>query len=145
MAGRPSKYNSKYHPLIAESLAKLGLVAEDIAAKMGISKRTLHNWQARYPEFAEALEAGREYPDEQVERAIFLRATGYEAPETKVFLHNGEIVTRDIIKHHPPDPTSMIFWLKNRRPDRWRDKQEVHTTSDTIEIGLPPKEYPDEG
>ena len=27
----------------------------------------------------------------------------------------------------PPDTTAQIFWLKNRRPDKWRDKQKDDT------------------
>ena len=30
-----------------------------------------------------------------------------------------------IKKSLPPDGTAQIFWLKNRNPKRWRDKQEV--------------------
>ena len=52
------------------------------------------------------------------------RATGYEHPEDDIKAVNGEIVITPTIKRYPPDPTSMIFWLKNRQPKLWRDKPE---------------------
>ena len=63
-------------------------------------------------------------PDKQVERALFERACGYKHPEDKIFCHEGEITIQPTIKHYPPDPVSMIFWLKNRQKDKWRDKVE---------------------
>ena len=28
-------------------------------------------------------------------------------------------------ERYPPDTTAAIFWLKNRRPDLWRDKHRI--------------------
>lgn len=35
------------------------------------------------------------------------------------------VVTKEVTKEVLPDTTAQIFWLKNRRPDRWRDKQDI--------------------
>ena len=59
---------------------------------------------------------------------LFHRATGYEHPEDDIKSVNGEIVITPTVKHYPPDTTAAIFWLKNRRPDLWRDKVESALT-----------------
>ena len=47
---------------------------------------------------------------------------------------SGEIVQTQIRKYYPPDTTAGIFWLKNRKPAEWRDKQEVeHSGNVTIQ------------
>ena len=65
------------------------------------------------------------------------RALGYSYVETTreslpVFdPTTGEItgyklqVTKEVTKEVQPDTTAQIFWLKNRKPDAWRDKQNV--------------------
>jgi hypothetical protein len=40
----------------------------------------------------------------------------------------GAVVETPYTEHYPPDATSMIFWLKNRKPEQWRDKQDVDVT-----------------
>ena len=41
-------------------------------------------------------------------------------PKTK------EVLAERKVKEVVPDTTAQIFWLKNRKPDKWRDKQEVN-------------------
>ena len=68
-----------------------------------------------------AIKAGKEASDARVERSLYQRANGYSHPAVKAFMtRDGKIVEHHYIEHYPPDPTSMIWWLKNRRPDRWR-------------------------
>lgn len=35
------------------------------------------------------------------------------------------VLAEERVKEIAPDVTAQIFWLKNRRPDKWRDKQEI--------------------
>lgn len=125
--GRKTLYNKKFHPKWVKSLAIRGLTDKQISKELEISEMTLNNWKHKYSEFFEALKQGKEEPDDKVEQALFERATGYEHPEDKFFFNSktGKVVVQPTIKHYPPDPVSMIFWLKNRRSDRWRDKQEI--------------------
>ena len=131
--GRPSKKNTILLKQIKE-LATFGLTDEQIAAFCEIAVSTLYEYKKKWPEFSEALKAGKEISDGQVIKSLYQRATGYEHPELKVFCDKGRIVTAKVIKHYPPDATSMIFWLKNRRPDEWRDKQE-HSIPELESIG----------
>lgn len=120
--GRPSKYDPAFHPAWAEKLAKLGATDEDVASAFDISVATLYNWRNEHPPFLEALKVGKVMADAEVASKLFHRATGYEHPDVDVKVVNGEIVVTDLVKHYPPDTTAAIFWLKNRRPDLWRDR-----------------------
>lgn len=116
-----------------EDWARQGLTDEQIAEKMGISTTTLYTWKNKYAEISEALKKGKDIVDIQVENALLKRALGYSYIETKTKKENGEVIEEMIItKEVPPDPTSAIFWLKNRRPEQWREKREVIVEDQTI-------------
>jgi len=91
--------------------------------------RYVNLWKKEHPQFSESLNKGKEEPDDQVERSLFERATGYVNKDAvKIFMpaNAEEPVYAPYEEHVAPDVTAQIFWLKNRRPDRWRDRQE-HT------------------
>ena len=107
--------------------ARDGLINKEIAARLGISEATLYDWKNKYPEFSEALKEGKEDADYRVENSLFSRAVGYEYEEVEeTFNIRGELVRRKICKKTVlPDVTAQIFWLKNRRPESWKDRQEL--------------------
>jgi hypothetical protein len=37
-------------------------------------------------------------------------------------LREGEVIRVPIRKHVPPDTGACMNWLKNRMPDKWRDR-----------------------
>lgn len=90
--------------ILLEGWARDGLTDEQIAAHCGCSCSTLYEWKKRYPEFAEALKKGKEVVDYEVENALLAAAMS-------------------------GNTTAQIFWLKNRRPDRWRDKPDTSRAS----------------
>ena len=108
-----------------EAWARDGLTDEQIAANAGIATATLYDWKKRHPEVSEALKKGKEVVDVQVENALLKRALGYTYTETKKERTAEGVRTTTTIKEVVPDTTAQIFWLKNRRPDRWRDKQDI--------------------
>ena len=61
------------------------------------------------------------------------RAIGYDFQETRVEKSDKD-GTKIIqtLKHIPADTTAQIFWLKNTRPDKWRDKPEIPGDSDML-------------
>lgn len=129
----PGKY---YDWITEEGLLKIegwardGLTDEQIAHNMGISPSTLYEWKKKYPEILEALKKGKEVVDREVENALLKRALGYEYEEVKQIIEkdeNGKDRKRveKITKHVPPDTGAQIFWLKNRKPNEWRDKRDV--------------------
>lgn len=126
--------------LLIEGWARDGLTDEQIAGNMGVSRSTLNSWKDRYPDILDALKKGKEIVDRQVENALLKRALGYEYEEIKEKYEFGELSERTITKKQvAPDTTAQIFWLKNRKPKDWRDKQE--RLDDTMEDNDMVKQY----
>ena len=111
---------------LLEGWARDGLTDEQIAGNIGINTSTLYDWKNKFSEISEALKKGKEVVDIQVENALLKRALGYDFQETRVEKSDKD-GTKIIqtLKHIPADTTAQIFWLKNRRPDLWRDKQNI--------------------
>ena len=106
-----------------KSLADGGETMKAIATHIGISVRTLERWRAKYPEIDKAL-IGRNISDgERVEKALLRRAVGYTQTEiTRQKGKDGKLeIVKTVEKQVMPSTTAQIFWLKNRRPDKWRD------------------------
>lgn len=132
---RPSKYETHVQPklLLIEAWARDGLTLDQIADNLGIAKSTLCDYQNNYSDLSDALKNGREVIDVMVENALLKSAMGYEYEEVTTEytdLKSGENVypaevTKRVVKHAAPNTTALIFWLKNRKPKQWRDKQEI--------------------
>lgn len=90
--------------ILLQGWARDGLIDEQIAHNMGIRRTTLYDWKNKYPDINDALKKGKEIVDYEVENALLKRAK-------------------------QGDVTAQIFWLKNRRPEKWRDK--VQFTDET--------------
>lgn len=124
-----------------EGWARDGLTDKQIAHNIGIKTATLYDWKNKFPEFSDALKRGKEVVDIMVENALLKRALGYEYTETTKEpvkdLETGKFelkVTKEVKKQVVPDTTAQIFWLKNRRPDKWRDKPAYEDTSETEKL-----------
>lgn len=122
-----SKYKPEYDEL-AYNYCLLGAKDTQLADFFNVCEKTINTWKKQHPTFLQSLKKGKEVADAEVASALFHRAKGYSHPEVKVFNNQGEIVTYDTVKHYAPDPTSAIFWLKNRQSKLWRDKQEIENT-----------------
>lgn len=127
--------------LLLEAWARDGVTQAQIAARMGICPNTLKVWKKRYPELSKALEKTREMADAEVEKALQQKALGYTVAVKKVYKcreiqyspEGKKISEADVLRegvdevYVPADLRAQSFWLKNRRPDRWRDKAEPTT------------------
>jgi hypothetical protein len=118
--GRPSDFKPEFVEQ-ARRLCSLGATDHELAEFFGVDTRTIYRWKNIHRRFCQAVKVGKEKADERVERALFNRAVGYTYKSQKVFQYQGQIVRADIENHVPPDPGAAFNWLKNRRPDRWRD------------------------
>jgi hypothetical protein len=128
--GRPSLYQPEYADL-ARKFCMLGATNDQLAVLLGVrSPSTIDEWIAKKSEFAEAVKAGRAVADANVADSLYHRALGYEHDSEEIHVIDKEVVRVPVKKKYPPDATSMIFWLKNRRPDLWRDKIEHQHTAD---------------
>lgn len=135
VGGRPTKYNPKYHNPWVRSLAREGLTAEEIAAELGISRATLFNWANEHEGFLDCLNQGRSLADSMVADSLYRKALGGTIKETrKVVIKDDKdgkeskhVEMVEVEREVMPDTGAAIFWLKNRQPDKWRDKREVET------------------
>jgi hypothetical protein len=122
--GRPSGFKAEFTEQ-AEKLAKLGATDMEIADFFEVDVRTVNRWKISFPEFCQALKAGKDVADDKVIRSLFQRATGFEHEAVKIFMpaNATEPIHTNYREFVVPDTTACIFWLKNRRPEEWRDKQ----------------------
>lgn len=106
--------------------ARDGLTDEQISKNMGISRETLNQWKNKYSDISDALKKGKEVVDIVVENALLKRALGFQYDEITSEMG---VETKRVTKMVVPDTTAQIFWLRNRRPDRWRnaDRMDVPT------------------
>ncbi len=109
--------------------ARDGLIDEAIAKNMGISRSTLSEYKKKYLDISNTLKKGKEIVDYEVEGSLLKRAKGYKYQEvTKERILNPinsqyEFkITKIVEKEVPPDVGAAMAWLKNRKPDKWRDK-----------------------
>ena len=126
--------------LLLEAWARDGLTDEQIAHNTGITAKTLYEWKNKYSAIREALKKGKQVVDIEVENALHKRALGYSYQEKtfervwnsdlkKYIKVNTKIVTKEV----QPDTTAQIFWLKNRKPQEWRDKSDIeHSGTMTV-------------
>lgn len=127
--------------------ARDGLTDEQIAHNMGIRRSTLNEWSNRFPVISDTLKKGKAPVDIEVENALLNSAKGYTVKvkkpvkvKTKKQLAGKGTIEEEHIEfveeevYVPPNPTAQIFWLKNRRPDKWRDKQDITSTIEPVQI-----------
>ena len=139
--GRRSLYRPELDDYV-ERLAMLGLKDTELADALKITERTLNNWKNRHPSFFQSIKNGRLEADGNVVRALYFRAIGAVVKRQqpfklkRVFWEDGnrcEEETIEIVTYEeqvPPDTGAIAFWLKNRRPDKWREKPIPEVTAE---------------
>jgi len=136
-----AKYDEWLTPdglLQLEAWARDGLTYEQIASNCGIALSTLKDWRKRFSAISTALKKGKAVVDIMVENALYKRAMGYtyeeKTYERKQINEEGDmgmVLAKTVTKEVLPDVTAQIFWLKNRKPAEWRDKQQIDTNIST--------------
>lgn len=125
---RPTKYKPEYAEQ-AKKLCRLGAKDTELANFFEVDVATINRWKNDHDAFCESLKDGKEAADAEVADRLFKRATGYEHKAVKITASpDGREHVTEYIERYPPDTTAAIFWLKNRRPDLWRDKTENAAT-----------------
>jgi hypothetical protein len=131
--GRPSKYEPEFAAQ-AEKLCRLGATDAELADFFEVSVRTLHRWKIENEGFCHSLKSAKAEADDRIERALFARASGFEYIEQQAIkIRTGEgtaerVEVVEVERVAPPDTTAAIFWLKNRRPEQWRESKAVELT-----------------
>lgn len=135
--GAPTAYRPDFADQ-ARKLCVLGATDMDLGDFFGVDRTTIWRWSAAHEEFCNALKAGKASADNRIEMSLYHRAAGYTYDAVKIMQDKGAPVIVPYREHVPPDTTAAIFWLKNRRKDEWRDKQEI-SHSGTVNVTT--KEY----
>ena len=140
MAAKFDQWLTEEGLLRIQGWARDGLTDKDISKNMRIGVSTLKEWKNRFEEIREALRIGKDAADRVVENALYKSATGYtievtEPVKLKRTIYDEETgrkireyeeiaqVTKQL--HFPAQVTAQIFWLKNRKPDQWREKNDL--------------------
>ena len=122
--GRPTLYRPEFAGTAREMCAN-GATDYDLAQEFGVTTVTIWRWQARYPEFCNALKVQKGEYDERVKRSLAQRAVGYTYRAVKITSYEGKVTLTEYDEHVPPDPGAAKIWLVNRQPDEWRDRKEL--------------------
>ena len=142
--GRPTKYKKEYNEQAAK-LCKLGATDVQLADFFNVTEKTLNNWKSEHPNFLQSLKKGKVFSDDKVEMALYDRAIGYHYDEIKVE-QSEDGMKRTVTTKRIQDNTAAIFWLKNRRPEQWREKiendtvQDINIVIDHAALGIKPNE-----
>jgi hypothetical protein len=131
--GRPTKFKEEYC-IQVEKLCKLGATDKEIADFFEVDVSTIAEWKLEYSNFSDSIKAGKQLADANVVDSLYKRAMGYSHEDVDIKMYEGSIIETKLIKHYPPDSTAMIFWLKNRQPGKWRDKQEIAVEGVSINV-----------
>ena len=143
------KYDTHVRPklLLVQAWARNGLIDKDIAKNLGISVASFHSYKKIHLEFLESLKRSKDEADVIVENSLYKRANGYTYDEitsellTTVAADGSTskdlTVTKIVRKEVAGDTTAQIFWLKNRKPDDWRDRQNIeHTGKMSLDVDI---------
>lgn len=120
--GRPSKYPTINQELI-KKLYLNHLTDEQVADCLNINQESLQEYKKLYPEFSKSIRDWKDEADKKVEEALYHRAVGYSHKHEEIFCSFGKVTRAKTIKHYAPSEVAAMFWLKNRKPDQWRDQQ----------------------
>lgn len=137
-----SKYETDVKPRLIEIEAwkRDGLTDEQIFKNLGISRDTFYKYKEKYSDFSEALKKGKEVADIEVENALFKRAIGYKykevIKEVKEIDGKKSTYVKEVIKEMPGDVAAQIFWLKNRKSSKWKDKQDIDIEDNNVSITI---------
>jgi hypothetical protein len=102
----------------------------EVADILGIGLATLYRWKLDFPAFSRVFKLGKAAADDRVERSLYSRAVGYDYIAEKPSMTRHGQKTMRYRQHIPPDTAAAVWYLKNRRPDRWRDSlRHEHVTS----------------
>lgn len=122
--GRPTK-KTKGRVAKTLELAAKGKTNKEIAKIIGVAESTIRYWQKMDFGFSAAVKELKLEADQLIEASLFKTALGFKKTyKTEKVTKDGDVVDYKETIYIHPSPTAQIFWLKNRQPERWREKVE---------------------
>lgn len=144
---RQNKYLTHVLPNmeLIKAWARRGAIEEDIARNLNVGVSTFSMYKNKYPELKEALAQTKDPADLKVENALYNNATGFWYFEEQAFkckrvyyddegrkCEEEELKSIEVQRFKPGETSAQCFWLKNRRPDLWKDKHDIEHTGEII-------------
>jgi hypothetical protein len=139
---KKGNYESKVVPNFAliRAWKRDNISDEEICSRIGIKKSAYYEYKKKHQEFRELLRFDKELTDAEVENQALDNAKGYFYEEEQVIMAKEtifdeetgrkikEISTPKVVlvrKRKLSDQQATQWWLKNRLPGKWKDKQEI--------------------
>lgn len=136
---RQTKYDTHVQPRLEEVAAwcRDGYTDEDISKLLGVAYSTFREYVKAKPALSAALKRNKAIADIRVEESLYEKATKRTIVKQvplklkRTYIEDGYVLTEEYVEvteieeEIPPDTTAMIFWLKNRKPNEWRDKRDI--------------------
>jgi hypothetical protein len=119
--GAPRKTLNKLK--IVEALASQGSTMAEVSRTLGVGRDTLWRWMKEDRRLSNAYKRGGAMRDRRIVDALADKALGMVLPDCHVSQHQGIVTVTPLEKHLAPDTLAQIFWLKNRDPQHWNDRQ----------------------
>lgn len=123
--GRPTDYKPEYADQAKILCDRMAATDDDLAAFFGVTTRSISNWKVKHQEFFLAIAESKGPANERVKQSLYKLATGYHYMEIEHKVVGGKLRAIEVERYVPPNAVAQTFWLKNREPDQWRDKQEL--------------------
>lgn len=114
---------------------------KDLANLWGITEKRLEKYITAHPELKQAMRDGKEAADANVAASLYERATGAVVYEDVVVGKGEDARVERLEKRLPPDTAAAFIWLKNRRPQDWRDRVETFNVDVKLDLVEYAKEY----
>jgi hypothetical protein len=145
---RTSKGSGRKKTSVAEKLSKItfdlekvkkiaafyGNTDAQLANVLGVSEDTINVWK-KDKTFFQVLKEAKDQADSRVVESLYARATGYSHNAIHFSAYEGIVTETPYVEHYPPDPTSMIFWLKNRDKENWKDRHDYTSNGEALKAG----------
>lgn len=143
--GRPPKYRAEFVDQARRIAQQFGATDDDAALFFGVTPRTIYRWKHTHPDFAGALQPGKDVADARVEQSLYRLAIGYSHDAVKILKgKDDKPIIVEYVERRQPEVAACIFWLKNRDQKNWRDRIDaadpVKEGGVKIEGGLPDDE-----
>lgn len=137
--GRPSKYKPG-NDVMVQKLRLMGAGSTVIADFFCVNEDTLVEWRKQFPEFDDAWNLAGDFADGVIAHSLYRKAMGYEHEAVKIFYDSktGEVIRAPYVERYAPDTSAAVFWLTNRQPHLWKNRQDTKLMGPDGEALIPP-------
>jgi hypothetical protein len=124
---KENDYKPEYAELAALLVSVYGSTPTELGKVFGVNPSAIVMWINRHADFRSAIEDATRNTNIRVMARLFRQCMGYKIKTERLFYdgRRGKLVKGIYTEHKQPETSAMIFWLKNRMPEKWQDKMGV--------------------